>query len=171
MKCNCKSSPEYHRDDCQIYDPYGKLKNNKTLLNSWGEDHPWKSLYNEIIKGKLMVGDLHEAYSAAKHLMFNNRPNENELQTIKYAKQSAIITLNDDSEKINPSNCPMGVRSILSLNDSNDGYPLKTQIIRKQMDFKFIFTINLQKEDIESVQNVFNDLKINIEIYEIKTIK
>ena len=27
MKCNCKSAPDYHREDCPVYDTRGNLKN------------------------------------------------------------------------------------------------------------------------------------------------
>ena len=26
MKCNCKSAPDYHREDCQLFDIYGNFK-------------------------------------------------------------------------------------------------------------------------------------------------
>lgn len=32
MKCNCKSAPDYHREDCQKFDIYGNLKVEKVFF-------------------------------------------------------------------------------------------------------------------------------------------
>lgn len=49
MKCNCKSQPQYHRDDCPNYYPNGSMKEhyemevrfNKDLENQIGKKIPF----------------------------------------------------------------------------------------------------------------------------------
>jgi hypothetical protein len=37
-KCQCKSAPHYHREDCPIYDVYGNLKVEKKKTNFFQDD-------------------------------------------------------------------------------------------------------------------------------------